>query len=606
MTIHQEIEALETKLAQVSDADMQAEIIMDILAKHVRIRSTEGQPYVKSLMVLAERLDNDRYRAWALYNQAIISRHRGDYAAAQELARQAQILFRHTNDLLGVANCYNSNGLTLLYQGNYAESLKNHLEALKIRQEIDDRNGIANSHTNIALIYEWQKNYEAALENNRLSLSIMEELGNQQGIVNGYTNIGNIYYAQQRFEEALKNHLHCQQIEQRNGNIFGEAASMLNIGSIYLGMERYDDAMQNYLAALKIFEEQGSKQYMAMLYTNIGLIQYKLKDYQQALANQLKGLEICEQIGYNEESVRCCESLSDTYRALGDFENAFKYFEKYHRLDKEMAGIQAQKQVLQLNFQHEIDLREKEAQLLKEKNEAINIYAQKLEASNNALNQFAHVASHDLREPLRMVSSYMTLLEKTMGDQINPVQKQFIGFAVDGAARMEQLIHDLLRLAKVDANPRIEKVSLSTVIDEVKNNLEILLREKNATIIAASLPNIMADRTQVMQLFQNIIGNGIKYNESSSPTITISYAAGASESLLSIADNGIGIPAEYRERAFQIFQRVPTAKQYQGSGIGLAICKKIVDGMGGSISIDDNPTGGSVFLITIPTTIVCE
>ena len=604
MTIYQEIEALISSLATTTDPEAEAEIILDILAKYVAIRSTDGLPYIDQLLRLADTLDNNHYRAWALYHHAIISRHQGNYSVSLDLSAHAQMLFRRLDESIGIANCYNTSGLVLQFQGNYAEALKNHLEALRIREEIGDKKGIANSYTNIALIYDWQKNYDAALENNHRSLAIMEELGNHQGIVKAYTNIGNIYFAQQLYDKALENHLHCQQIEQQIGNKYGIAATQLNIGSIYLGMERYEEAMQNYVAAKEVFEEMEVTQYIAMLDTNIGLIYFRQGDYQQALSHQIRGFALCEEMGYNEDALRSCESLTDTYRALGDYENAFKYFERYHQLDKEMAGLQAQKQLLQLNFQHDIDLKEKEALLLKEKNEAINIYAQKLEASNNALNQFAHVASHDLREPLRMVSSYMSLLEKTMGDRIEPVQKQFIGFAVDGAKRMEQLIHDLLRLAKVDANPQIETVSLMSVIDEVKNNLEILLREKKAVIIATDLPAIMADRTQIMQLCQNIIGNGIKYNENEQPTITIDYQVMGAEALLSIADNGIGIPAAYRERAFQIFQRVPTQKQYQGTGIGLAICKKIVDGLGGTISIDDNPTGGTVFYITVPTSII--
>jgi signal transduction histidine kinase len=169
---------------------------------------------------------------------------------------------------------------------------------------------------------------------------------------------------------------------------------------------------------------------------------------------------------------------------------------------------------------------------------------------------------------------------------------------------MEQLIHDLLHLSKVDADPRIERVPLPSVIQEVRSNLEVLLREKNARIEADPLPAIMADRTQKLQLFQNVIGNGIKYNESPEPLITISYRQGPTDALLSIADNGIGIPAEYRERAFQIFQRLPTAKQYQGTGIGLAICKKIVDGLGGTITISDREGGGTVFVISLPLTMV--
>jgi light-regulated signal transduction histidine kinase (bacteriophytochrome) len=162
-----------------------------------------------------------------------------------------------------------------------------------------------------------------------------------------------------------------------------------------------------------------------------------------------------------------------SYRAIGEYEKAIKHYDRYYLLEKEMTGQQTQREIAELNYQYESALKEKEAQMLKEKNEAINIYAQKLEISNNELKQFANVASHDLREPLRMVTSYMQLLEQTMGEEIKPVQKQFIGFAIDGAKRMEQLIHDLLRLAKVDANPQIERVSLPSVVDAIGNRSEV-------------------------------------------------------------------------------------------------------------------------------------
>ena len=203
-----------------------------------------------------------------------------------------------------------------------------------------------------------------------------------------------------------------------------------------------------------------------------------------------------------------------------------------------------------------------------------------------------------------MVSSYMDLLRRSMGDTLTADQRQFVDFAVDGARRMDTLIHDLLRLAKVDADPRVTQVMLSDIVAEVSTNLEVLQREKNARILSEPLPTIMADRTQIMQLFQNIIGNGIKYNESPTPTITIGYEVQGTSAILSIADNGIGIPEEYRERAFQIFQRVPTARQYQGSGIGLAICRKIVDSLDGSISITDREGGGTVFHITLPVSLI--
>ena len=216
------------------------------------------------------------------------------------------------------------------------------------------------------------------------------------------------------------------------------------------------------------------------------------------------------------------------------------------------------------------------------------------------MNQFAGVASHDLREPLRMIASYTGLLQHTMQEQITSQQQEFMHFIVDGATRMDQMIHDLLHLAKVDANPQLRDVNLDTVMQEIKLNTGVLIKEKNAQIRSDKLPVITADRTMILLLMQNIIGNGIKYNESATPTIDIKAYRKNNRLDITIADNGIGIPDHLREKAFQIFNRLPTQKEYPGSGIGLAICKKIADSMDGDISIADNPTGGTIFTISLP------
>ena len=604
MTIHQEIEALETRLSEAADAPAQAEIIKEILAQYLRLRSADGVPYTDRLIMLAEEIGSDHYRAWALFHRSFAMRMSGDYPAALDLAEQALALFLIEKNQIAVAACYNSIANTYQIQGNYAETLRNHLHALKIREEIGDKNGIATSYSNIAIVYDWMGNTEGALDYNRRALKLSEETGAKQQMSNAYLNIGNVYLKLKEYDEALRHYRASEEIEHTSGNMFGIANAQANIGIIYRIRRDYEEAMKNFLPSLRIYQDAGNRQGHALVLNSIATTYYDQGRYEEAREAFITALAITEEIGANEESAEAYDILWKIYRTQGDYEQALKYFEKYHQLHKEMSGQQTQRQIIQLNFEHEIDLQEKEAQLLKEKNEAISIYAHKLEVSNNSLNQFAHVASHDLREPLRMVTSYMGLLEQTMGDQINPMQKQFVTFAVDGAKRMEQLILDLLRLAKVDANPKIEQVSLHSIVTDVRSNLEILLREKNAKISTTDLPVITADRTQIMQLFQNIIGNGIKYNENPEPTITVCFEKRSTDALLSIADNGIGIPAEYREKAFQIFKRVPTEKKYEGSGIGLAICKKIVDGLGGTIAIDDNPTGGTVFLITIPLSLI--
>ena len=233
-------------------------------------------------------------------------------------------------------------------------------------------------------------------------------------------------------------------------------------------------------------------------------------------------------------------------------------------------------------------------------NGEIDQYIERLETSNHELRQFAVVASHDLREPLRMVSTYVKLMQLSMGDLANETQKQFMQLAMDGAERMERMINDLLCLATLDQHPKIEDIVLNDIISDINWNLQILLDERNAKIISDGLTTIRGDKTLITQLFQNLISNGIKYNESKEPTVTITCEDQGTMVEICVSDNGIGIPEKYKENVFKVFQRAPGARQYQGAGIGLAICQKIIDTMNGSISIHDNPNGGTLFKIEIP------
>jgi signal transduction histidine kinase len=217
----------------------------------------------------------------------------------------------------------------------------------------------------------------------------------------------------------------------------------------------------------------------------------------------------------------------------------------------------------------------------------------RLQDSNAELQQFANVVSHDLNQPLRMVQSYLNILETTLGSNITTLQKECIGFAVDGATRMEHMIHDLLQLAKVDQNQQGRIVDLSEIIEQVKGNLNVFIAERNATVIVKALPNMIADKAHLLSLFQNLIENGIKYNESKQPIVVISSDSGERTTKIIVADNGIGIAAPHREEVFLLFRRLAHKPQNSGTGMGLSICKKITEKMDGKISIQESVTGGT-------------
>ncbi len=227
----------------------------------------------------------------------------------------------------------------------------------------------------------------------------------------------------------------------------------------------------------------------------------------------------------------------------------------------------------------------------------------KLRQTNQELEQFAYVASHDLRQPLRMISSYLGLIRKRLAADLDEDLGAFFGFAMDGAKRMDQLILDLLDYSRTGrrTNP-FEPVALSEVLAEAQLFLEVAIAEAGAEVtVAADLPTVSGDRGELVRLFQNLIGNAVKYRaKDRAPKIEVTCEEDTTEWVLSVQDNGIGIAPEDRERAFGIFQRLVGKDDFEGTGIGLAVCKKIVETHGGRIWIESEPGVGSTFKLALP------
>jgi PAS domain S-box-containing protein len=226
--------------------------------------------------------------------------------------------------------------------------------------------------------------------------------------------------------------------------------------------------------------------------------------------------------------------------------------------------------------------------------------ARELARSNEELQQFAYVASHDLQEPLRMVSSYTQLLERRYGDKLDGDAKEFMEFIVDGAARMKQLIEDLLAFSRVGTRGReFQEVASEPALAKALANLRAAAQASGATVTHGEMPVVHADGGQLVQLFQNLVGNAMKFRTDAAPRIHVAGETRDQVWVFTVKDNGIGLDPQYSDRIFMMFQRLHNKTEYPGTGIGLAICKKIVDRHGGRIWVDSRPGDGCTFGFTL-------
>ncbi|NUB89579.1 PAS domain-containing protein [Haloterrigena sp. SYSU A558-1] len=228
------------------------------------------------------------------------------------------------------------------------------------------------------------------------------------------------------------------------------------------------------------------------------------------------------------------------------------------------------------------------------------VYEQELEESNERLEQFAYAASHDLQEPLRMVTSYLQLVESRYANDLDEDGREFIEFAVDGATRMRDMIDGLLEYSRVDTRgDPLDPVELDTVLEDVRADLQLKIEETNAEIVTETLPTVEGDANQLREVFQNLLDNAIEYSGSESPRVYVSSERTGDEWTISVRDDGVGIDSADTDRVFNVFQSLHTQEEGGGTGIGLALCERIIKRHGGDIWVESDPHEGTTFSFTL-------
>jgi signal transduction histidine kinase len=313
-----------------------------------------------------------------------------------------------------------------------------------------------------------------------------------------------------------------------------------------------------------------------------------LADYNLPQWQGMEALEVLRREGLDAPLILVSGALGDVTAVECIKRGATDYVLKdgLARLPEAIRRALQEKRMLRLRKQAEEDLARK---------------VEELARSNSDLEQFAYVASHDLQEPLRMVAAYTQLLGERYRGKLDENADKYIGYASEGAQRMQTLIQDLLAFSRVGRKDSpSERVDCDAAMAEVMMSMGPAIKESGAAVTYAALPTVWAERSQMTQLFQNLIGNAIKFRGEEAPAISVQVEKADAQWLFSVSDNGIGISPEYAENIFVVFHRLHARTEYPGNGIGLSICKKIVERNGGKIWVEPRPGHGSVFKFTLP------
>jgi signal transduction histidine kinase len=432
------------------------------------------------------------------------------------------------------------------------------------------------------------------------ALELNAAIDNKLGISYCYSAIVAEYDRQGRIEEALEYALRRIKIVEELQDQYQLGLSYCNAGLMYAKLSDKDKAFEHFKKAHDILFPDGNPQYQSGYHLEIAEAYSEFGQYEEAIASYLEAIKIYELVGSTLNLSKIYRLLSKAYKNAGNPTEALLYQEKYSqslldnfKLDKLLAVTATEHEYEQK--QHTI-----ETAMLKQKNEEINMYVYQLEQSNDDLKQFAHAASHDLREPVRAIVSYATLLEMSLKGKLSTDEQEYITYLKNGGKRMYDMITGILAFSKVNNAQDVADADLNPIYRQAVENIQLYIESRRAVIDCPILPIVKGSDTLLIQLFQNLISNGIKYNESRVPAIGISFQGMGDMYEFCISDNGIGIEDKHKSEVFDMFTRLHKQDQYQGTGIGLSICRKIVERMGGKIRNQPNTAGGTDFIFTLP------
>jgi signal transduction histidine kinase len=578
------------------------------LSEHYnRKRSKIALSYAKRALEHAVSINNQSYIAKAHIQLATyFSRSRTDYFASMKHSEKALSLQQFITSKHDLAEIYKITGINYHYIGDINRAQHSYMTALDIMLSIhsrskDETKDVADLYYNLAILNKGEDANELRRTYLEQAQKYYAEIGNMNGQARCADGMAVYWFYAKDYKQSLVEMERALSIFMQIKDNEGTYLTYNNIGTLKIQDGKFEEGLDYLHRSLKLRKETGNPVSIAISYINIGNAWIDKKKYKEALTYLRKAEVLLRQAENRVQLAALMQSMSKCYDALGQHRKAYKAIAEYAEYRDSLHRFELKKAYSDTKLQYDIELMERDALIDRLQNFEIASYIHKLEISNNELKQFAHIASHDLKEPLRTITGFANLLEKGYKDKLDAQAVEYIRYITTGAKRLNELVKDILNLSRINTvEQSLSQVDLNEVAKEVTAHIRTLVSEKKATVKYGKLPTIHADKTQMFQLFLNLIVNGIKYNNSGKPHINIKCSKDGSNYRFNFSDNGIGIPEEYHEKVFEIFQRLHDRTSYSGTGIGLTLCKKIVDRHKGRIWVEKNHPQGSTFIVQLP------
>lgn len=594
--------------------------------------------YLEALQLA--QLDGNRFNLATIYTDlAIISRKTADYIACKNYHQTALEIAEQNGDREMVED--NTHGIGYLYEnlGDYQNAITFYLRALSLSQIRGEKEGVIVTLQNISKTYMQLNVRDLALKNIEQAKSLAVEMGNDSIMANVLHDYGEILVHFGELEPALEKLQSANKTFERVGHQRFFASSLVYIGDVFARMGKSDLTLQSFRRALN-YSKVMDPYVLADLNYKLGNFYFEKKQPQEAKNYFEKSLAIGEAHQFKDIQLENATRFYELANAAGDKSEALHWLQISTKLKNEIYDLEKTKSIAEMHFkyktvEHEqamqaLQLQQtrwtlaaavvilllvigflafvarmssRNNQVLESKNREIQNQNVQLTESNEVLRQYAYVAAHDLKEPLRTICSFINLLEIKVGRHLDDPQAiEYMQFISGAAKRMNILLTDLLEYSSIfHQKPGSDVVRPSQVLDEICINLRSLIESKHAEVrYSDELPSLQINRIHLVQIFQNLVGNALKFTNGHTPEVQITGKMEGRDFVFAVKDNGVGISERHREKIFNLFFRAHDSKDFEGTGIGLSICKSLIEKYGGRIWFQSVEEQGTTFFFSFP------